>query len=188
MTARYHFPKLAPDDLNEDQRELYRMLTGGRRAGEAASPTDAAGHLAGPFNAMLFAPAVGTAMQALGERIRFDLSLPDRERELATLYVAGRMGSPYEISAHRRLGAAAGLSAEEAATLAEGQVPDLPSDRERVILRLTAHLCDEQVNETVRSEAVAALGRRAVVELTLLVGYYRALALLLDTCGGNDNA
>jgi 4-carboxymuconolactone decarboxylase len=188
MSARDHFPRLGPDDLTTEQREVYDAIVGGRRAGAAARLTDADGHLRGPFNAMLHAPGVGQRLQALGESIRFDLSLSDREREFATLYAAGRFNSPYEKSAHRRLAAAAGLTPEEIRALLTGQAPDGLTERDWAILHLVVGLCDERVVESIRAEAIATLGPRVVVELTILVGFYRSVALLLDTCGGNDDA
>ena len=38
--------------------------------------TDEGGRLEGPFNAMLFSPAVGHALQALGGALRYQGTLP----------------------------------------------------------------------------------------------------------------
>jgi 4-carboxymuconolactone decarboxylase len=83
-------PILTPADLDDQQRVLYNAIAGGPRA---AGPrlfalTDAAGRLNGPFNAMLFAPEVGTALQELGTAIRYRSSLTARIREMAILAVA----------------------------------------------------------------------------------------------------
>lgn len=188
MSARDHFPRLALDDLTADQREVYDAILGGRRAAATSSLADPEGHLQGPFNAMLYAPAVGHRLQALGESIRFDLSLSDREREFATLYVAGRFRSTYEISAHTALATVVGLSANDIQALTTGHAPDGLTERDAAILGLVVGLCDERVVESIRTEAIATLGPQVVVELTILVGYYRSLALLIDTCGGNDDA
>ncbi len=181
------FPRLGPDDLDPAQRELYLALTGGPRASAAAvvPVTDADGRLEGPFNALLYAPDLGHAVQAVGARIRYGSTLSDRERELVTLLVAGALRSGYELAAHRRLAAAAGVAAAEIETLAAGRAPDGRTDRERAILRLGGHLLAENDDDALVDAVTADLGHRAVVEVTVLVGYYRMLALLLDTCGGH---
>jgi hypothetical protein len=101
---------LVPADLDDQQRALYDAIAGGPRA---AGPrlfalTDAAGRLNGPFNAMLFAPEVGTALQDLGAAIRYRSSLTARIREMAILAVAAHWDSAFERYAHEAVGRAAG--------------------------------------------------------------------------------
>jgi len=178
------FPSLRPDELDFDQQAFYQALTGGRRAGATSVVplTDDEGRLAGPFAPLLYAPLVGDAVQRLGERIRYDLNLSDREREMVTLFVAGRCDSAYEVFAHRRLAPVAGVSEAEVAELAEGRQPAGIGDRERAALALARELCDGRPAPEAVAAAVEAMGRQAVVEVTLVVGYYRMLAGLLDTC------
>jgi 4-carboxymuconolactone decarboxylase len=170
-------PLLAPDALSGSQRALYDTIAGGPRAGGPVPLVDAAGHLTGPFNALLYAPSLGEAVQALGTRLRFGSSLSDRERELATLLVAARIPSPYELSAHRTLALATGLDRSTVDTVSRGELPDLEDPRERALLRLCATLIDNP------AEATSDLGEQLLVELTILVGYYQLLARLLVVAG-----
>lgn len=60
-------PRLAPDQLDDAQRELYQAIAGGARAATTAFRlTDDDGVLEGPFNAMLLHPPLGDALQRLG--------------------------------------------------------------------------------------------------------------------------
>ena len=173
---------LPPDDLDEDQRRLYADITGGPR-GQGSRPfelTDDTGALAGPFNAMLLRPAIGSALQALGLAIRYRGDLPGRTRELVILAVAAHWDSEFERAAHQASGRAAGLREEEMAAILAGHEPDLADPAERAAVRAawalarTGDLDDQQY-----AGALAALGTGGIFELTTLVGYYATLALQL---------
>ena len=60
-------PLLHPEALGEEQREVYEAITGGPRR-DGPSPmryVDGEGRLLGPFNAMLYSPAVGLPFDPL---------------------------------------------------------------------------------------------------------------------------
>lgn len=169
-------PGLTPVDLSADQRELYDAIAGGPRAGGPFPLTDAAGVLTGPFNAMLFAPALGQALQRLGAAVRYETALGDRVRELAILAVAAHWDCAFERYAHEPAARAAGVTD---AQLAAGTVPDDLSDVEAAVLRFVNALLDGDVDDVTYAETVPTIGNRVAVELTTLVGYYATLALQL---------
>jgi 4-carboxymuconolactone decarboxylase len=173
---------LAPADLDDQQRALYDAIAGGPRA---AGPrlfalTDAAGRLNGPFNAMLLAPEVGTALQELGAAIRYRSSLTARIREMAILAVAAHWDSAFERYAHEAVGRAAGLTGEQLRSLREGEQPRLDDPAEQTALDMVyALLADGDVAAPLFQRAVSLIGNQAIAELTSLVGYYAMLALRL---------
>ena len=71
---------LSSEEMTTDQLALYRDILGGPRGQgpRAVALSTGAGGLAGPFNAMLYAPAVGHALQELGVAIRFRTELTPR--------------------------------------------------------------------------------------------------------------
>src|SRR5580693_1737685 len=106
---------LSSDEMTPEQVDLYRdILAGPRGQGpRAVQLSSGAGGLAGPFNAMLYAPAVGHALQELGAAIRFRAKLAPRIREMAILVVAQVQNSGYERSTHEPIGREAGLTEPE---------------------------------------------------------------------------
>ncbi len=171
-----------PAELDAEQRALYDTIVGGPRAsgGQSFALTDAAGRLNGPFNAMLTAPPLGTALQQVGAVIRYRTTLTPRVRELAILTVAARWDSEFERYAHEPLGAAAGLTPDEIETLRQGGTPALNDAAERAAMALVrAAVTAEDVDDESYAAAVAALGVRMVFELVTLIGYYATLALQL---------
>ncbi|MCB0994693.1 MAG: carboxymuconolactone decarboxylase family protein [Acidimicrobiales bacterium] len=174
---------LGPDDLTDDQRAVYDVLTrGDRQAVHARLPadvgmTDAAGRLLGPFNAFLHHPRVGMALQELSRVLRFDGLLPGRARELVILVVAAAERSEFEWAAHAAIGHTLGFTDAELDTLAAGELPPLDDPVEAAAAELarsivTAGDADDDVYERAR----AVLGDPGLVEVSTTVGVYRLLA------------
>jgi 4-carboxymuconolactone decarboxylase len=174
--------KLQPHMLNAGQRQLYADMTGGPRGGgnQPFRLVDETGALTGPFNAMLFQPEVGQALQALGAALRYQGSLPDRSRELAILIVAAHTECEFEQFAHEAAGRRAGLRDADLAAIRAGQEPDLADPAERALVRATWTLARTgDLSDDQYTAAEAELGQAALFELTTLVGYYSTLALQL---------
>src|SRR5260370_34388340 len=103
---------LSSDEMTAEQVSVYREILSGRRGQgpRAVLLSSGAGGLAGPFNAMLYAPAVGHALQELGAAIRFRTHLSPRIREMAILVVAQAWDSEYERASHKPIGRRGGLT------------------------------------------------------------------------------
>ena len=172
-------PVVKPDDLDGARRELYDRIAGGPRASgpQLFALTDVDGGLHGPFNAMLYAPRVGDALQSLGAAIRYGSSLGDRVREIAILAVAGHADSDFERYAHEAIGRAIGLDDALLAALRSGAEVALDDPAERAALAtVRALLRTGDLDDAEYDAARAVLGEPAIVELTTLVGYYAMLA------------
>jgi 4-carboxymuconolactone decarboxylase len=175
-------PVLSSDEMTPDQLDLYRdILNGPRGQGpRAVQLSSGAGGLAGPFNAMLYAPAVGHALQELGAAIRFRAKLAPRIREMAILVVAQVQNSGYERSTHEPIGREAGLTEPEIEALRSGDDPKFADEQEQAAYAVTRALTGRaDLDDQEYATAVAALGTEALVELSTLVGYYDTLALQL---------
>ena len=184
MTGRFTSP--APDEMSQQQQALYRLFATGRRAqpGSAFSLVDEAGRLQGPPAAWVLVPPVGHALEQLGGAMRYELTLPARAREIAILLVAHHHESPFELHAHTRAGAAAGLSPEDLDALAAGQPPALTSEAERVTYAVTGRiLADGTLDDDQYALAVKELGTGGLFELVTLIGYYAMLAVQLSVFG-----
>jgi 4-carboxymuconolactone decarboxylase len=181
VTSGARIPKLAPSSLDDEQRSLYDMIAGGRRAQgpQLFRLADSDGRLEGPFNAFLLQPRLGTALQALGSAVRYDTGLDDRCREIAILIVAAHWGSAFEWHAHEAVGRSVGLGDAELAAVRGGS-HDALAGREAVVARTVAALVlREDLDEAEYREAVDHVGEAGLFELLTLVGYYATLALQL---------
>ena len=183
MSERAHggrFPLLAPNALTDAQRALYEAVAGPPRANGPFLVVDDGSHLAGPFNALLYSPDIGQAVQALGAALRFGGSLSDRTRELVICTVAAELNSDYEWYAHGRVALSVGISPAELESVRAGQIPDAVGPDERAALSLAISLLrDGVVSAEVHAGVLKYLGHPGVAELAVLVGYYQTLAGLL---------
>lgn len=175
-------PSLEPGQLTDTQSALHGRIIGGPRAAESArSPiADTAGRLRGPFNAMLFNPEVGEPLQALGAALRYQTSLSDRVREIATLVVATALDSEFERWAHEPLARAAGVGDDAITAIAAGRLPGGLDATEKAVWTATHALVRESdLSDGAFAALETAVGAVGCVEVVTLVGYYRLLALML---------
>jgi 4-carboxymuconolactone decarboxylase len=181
MTARLR--PLLPQELNSAQRALHSSITGGERTtGTQHFPlADDDGSLHGPFGAMLYAPAVGAALEQLGVALRFGTDLPARCREIIILQVAHALDSPFEAWAHERVGRAVGLTEKELAALRDGTFRADDPVEHAASTFCALLLSADEVSDHAFADASSVLSNQQLVELTVLVGYYRTLAQLLST-------
>jgi 4-carboxymuconolactone decarboxylase len=181
MTKRFTSP--APAELTDQQQALYKLFATGKRAqpGSAFSLVDSDGRLQGPPAAWVLVPPVGHALEQLGGAMRYELTLEPRAREIAILMTGHQHRSPFELHAHTRAGAAAGLTPGDLAALAAGQPPGLSTGEERAVYAATRHILDAgTLDEAQYADAVAALGTGPLFELVTMIGYYGMLAVQLS--------
>jgi 4-carboxymuconolactone decarboxylase len=175
-------PKTPLERLTDQQRGIYERITGGSRAvGAFHFPLTADdGTLNGPFGIMIYEPELGSILERLGATIRYRTNLSPRVREIAILQVAHAMGSDFEWWAHARVGKAAGLTQIELDALATGspvgedEVEQSSAAFCQMLLRDEHHLTDDQF-----TALSSKLNPTTIIELTVLVGYYRTLAQLM---------
>ena len=167
--------------LSPEQKELYDSIAAGPRAAKRASLVDAEGHLTGPFNAFLHLPALGKHWSAIGEGLRFRTNLNRGLFELAVLIIAVHWRSGHEWAAHERLAREAGIEQDVIDAIRRGERPILRKPDEDAVFQFVHELVTERhVGESAYATAVSVLGEEQVVELVNAVGYYVALAAMLN--------
>jgi 4-carboxymuconolactone decarboxylase len=170
-----------PSQLYGEELVLYEAITRGPRAQgpQHFALTHDDGSLAGPFNALLLSPRLGTALQDLGAAVRYGTALSDRVRELAILVVAAHWDSAFERMAHEAVGRASGVTDEEILAVRSGALPILTDPVELASLRVVHAAAAGDIDDGLWTEARDVLDEPSLFELVTLVGYYAALALQL---------
>ena len=174
--------ELNRDELGEEEQALFDAIAGGKRSSrdKGTAIVTPGGGLRGPFNAMLYAPRAGFAAQQLGERLRFDGTLPNRQREIAVLCVAAHWRAEFEWWAHARIARECGVSDTVIEAIRRGARPSLDDPGERLVYDYARTLLGEkQVPDALYRDAVAVLGEPGVAELVHLLGYYSLISMLL---------
>lgn len=129
--------------------------------------------------ALANSPAVFQAFISFAHALRFKTGLDPAERELAILRALARHQGDYEISHHRRMGLAAGLSEDAVAAACLDRGEEDLSPRQQLLLRFADRFAEGGGVGAETAEALReALGNRGVVELSLTLALYVGLAHL----------
>ena len=167
--------------LSPEQKELYDSVVAGPRAARRASLVDAEGHLTGPFNAFLHLPALGRHWSAIGEGLRFRTNLDRGLFELAILIIAVHWRSGHEWAAHARLAREAGIGQAVIDAIRRGEHPVLSKPDEDAVFQFVHELVTKRhVGDSAYATLLSVLDEEQVVELANAVGYYVALAAMLN--------
>jgi 4-carboxymuconolactone decarboxylase len=174
----YRLVPVTEQDLRPEQRPVWDGLAGGKRG---AKSIRSEGFLVGPFDVLVRSPEVAQAAGRLGEVLRFETELTQRERELAILVVVAHWQSTAAWPPHEAYAIEAGISADAVADIAAGREPRFDSDGDQVIYQLVFELVKQgRVSDERYAAALAQLGERRLVELVALSGYYCFTSVLLD--------
>jgi len=180
--GRLPWPK--PSELPHDGESLYNSIARGPRAlgPQYFRLTNEDGCLEGPFNSMVLAPSVGSALQSLGTAIRFQTGLSARAREIAILSVAVALRSEFEWYAHEQIARAAGVNDEQLRGILEGNGLESLNWDDAIIAGLASSLALRlEISEHDYKQAQHILGTTCLIELVTLVGYYMLLDLTMST-------
>ncbi|MEX2556646.1 MAG: carboxymuconolactone decarboxylase family protein [Actinomycetota bacterium] len=147
--------------------------------------------LAGPdgvplriFATLAHHPALLKRFNVLGGLLLTKGLLPPRERELVILRTGWRSGSVYEFGQHVLIGQREGVSDREIRLLTRPLEAGEWSERERALLAFTDELlATASVGDGTWEAAHRHLGEPEMLELVLLIGFYRMVAGLLNAAG-----
>lgn len=113
-----------------------------------------------------------TVLRGPGETSRAD-------RELAILRTTQSLGANYEFIQHRRIGLAVGLREEQVDALSDWRKSDAFDPRQRLILEFTdVQLRRKRISKALWKKLQARFSPGEIVELTLVTGFYTAVAQL----------
>lgn len=139
------------------------------------------GSVRGPFLPLMHHPALAERVAAVGDLVRFHGVLSGAERELAICAAGREVEARYEWQAHAPLALKEGAR-EEAIEAVRTQGPtDSLSERERLIIDLVrSQYREHRIPDDLYAQAEAAFGRKGLVELIVLAGYYGMIGFVLN--------
>ncbi len=173
-------PWFTSADLTDEQRALHATLVSTRRPGIA----DEDGRLIGPYNFFLLHPNLSTKIEPLGTALRFRGILPDQAREVVILLVARTEGSPFIWRAHVRLASSLGVDAHQLKALEDsGTLEDFDGDVFAIGALATELLSTGDPSDDAYEAARSFVGSDGILELVVLINYYRMAAMGLRLFG-----
>ena len=163
-------PPLDPATLDADARRVHDAIVAGPR-----------GRVEGPLRVWLESPALADRAQALGAFCRYGSSLPPRLSELAIIVVGAFWRAGFEWFIHAPLARDAGITDAAIAAIRDGGTPTFANEDESAVHQFTQELLtSKRVNDATYRRAEAVLGRRGVVDLVGLIGYYGLISLTIN--------
>lgn len=166
------FPRIPPEAMSDKQREVVAEIAAGPR-----------GEVKGPFIALLHNPELAGCLQKVGEHLRFGTGLPAEVVELGILITARAWDCQYEWMAHRRIAAGTTtLSAEIMDAVARDERPaSMPEELRDVYEFCTGTQRLGAPGREAYARVEARYGKRGVLDLLAICGYYTLLAMVLNT-------
>jgi 4-carboxymuconolactone decarboxylase len=177
-------PLLDPDQLRDDQRQLYELLDRAfipwTNDNGFVGKTDSH-RLIGPFNPLLHSPAISQGYVELTNAESAHTSLDKRVREVVILTTGAQWDSPYELYAHTNVARKVGIPENAIAALVDGRSSSELNSDEQIAHRFARQLVTEhQVSPELYVKAEAAFGRTGLVDLVYLIGMYLFTCALLN--------
>ena len=158
-----------PAALSPEGRAVYDKIANSPRGG-----------VRGPFLALLHVPEMCDRLQHLGAYLRYDTTFDARLSEMAILVVARRFNCQYEWFAHEPHAQKGGLAQPVIEAIRERRRPDnMKADETALYDFATELVTNNCISDTTYKRALDAFGKRGVVELAGLIGYYMMVAMTL---------
>jgi 4-carboxymuconolactone decarboxylase len=120
-------------------------------------------------------------LQKVGEYIRYQNSLGHKLTEFTILVASRRWTQEFEWDSHYDLALKAGMEPAILAAVRDGRRPTGMSAEEEVVYDFCSELEQNQsVSDATYARALASFGEQGVIDLTGTVGYYTALAMIMN--------
>jgi 4-carboxymuconolactone decarboxylase len=164
--------------------DRFRALTYEQMTPEQKTMTDHALAGRGPvgmFNIAVRSPEAGDLLFAMGDRVRFHMSVPDKLKEMAIILTARYWGAQFEWLAHRRAAVEAGLSEDKVKAIAEGKQPvGMSPDEQAVYNFITELFKTRRVSDDTFAAVKNLVGVRGVVDLVASAGFYQIVSMFMN--------
>ncbi|HEV2265537.1 MAG TPA: carboxymuconolactone decarboxylase family protein [Stellaceae bacterium] len=168
--SEQRFPPLAESAMTAEQKRVAAAIAENRKT------------LRGPFHMLLRHPVLGDRVQNVGRYLRFENTLPNAVKELVILVTARHWGAQFEWAVHRGFALEAGLPVAVCDAVGRGETPAALTPEQQVAYDFASELlATKAVSDPVFARAKRTFGDTGVVEITVCVGYYGLIGLVLNT-------
>jgi 4-carboxymuconolactone decarboxylase len=169
MTNKARYRESARAGLSGEQQRVFDAI-GAPRAGQVPAP----------FHVLLESPELASLTQALGAFCRYRTGLAPKLSEMTVLIVAAHWGADYEFAVHAPIAKKEGVAESVIAAIRARTTPEFDDADAKLIYEFaTVFFATNDIPDALFEEAIARFGRRRVVELAGVLGYYSSLAILM---------
>jgi 4-carboxymuconolactone decarboxylase len=168
--AGERLPTIPPAQYTDEQKKAAEAFVAARKV-----------PVFGPFEPLMHSPQVMSQARAMGDYLRYHSAVGNALSELAILITAREWSQDYEWYVHHPIALKVGIKAEVAAAIADGRRPAGMSDDEEIVYDFSTELHrNKRVSDRTFERAEKRFGKKGVVDLTGINGYYALLAMQLN--------
>lgn len=133
------------------------------------------------WQTMLHHPALTQAVSDVGQILRFEGVLPGNIRESAILYISSSTRASYEWAAHIQMAKKEKVPEEILSFIKQKRYfADFPEPYSDVMEAAQMSLEKRSLPSSLQERLIEQYGKKGLVELILLTGYYQMLAAFLN--------
>ena len=168
--AGERLPTIAPEKYTDEQRRAAEEFKAARKAA-----------VFGPFEPMMYSPRLMNQARAMGDYLRFDSAIGNVLSELAILVAAREWTQDYEWTVHAPIALKAGIKPDVIEAIADGRRPPAMTEDEAIVYDFLTELNrNKRVSDPTFDRAHRRFGKKGIVDLTGINGYYTLLAMQLN--------
>ncbi len=168
--AEDRLPKISPEKYSDEQKKAADEFLEARKT-----------PVFGPFEPLMHSPKMMSQARAMGDYLRYNSAIGNTLSELAILITAREWTQDYEWYVHAPIALKAGIKADIVNAISEGRRPAAMSDDEEIVYEFTTELYkNKRVSDRTFERAEKRFGKKGVVDLLGLNGYYTLLAMQLN--------
>jgi 4-carboxymuconolactone decarboxylase len=170
VLAQQRLPTIPPDQYTADQRKAAEEFLAVRKT-----------PVFGPFEPMMHSPEVMSMARAMGDYLRYHSAIGNTLSELVILVTAREWSQDYEWYVHYPIALKAGITKDIADAIADGRRPIGMSADEEIVYDFTTELQrNKRISDPTFNRAEQRFGKKGVVDMTGISGYYTFLAMQLN--------
>jgi len=168
--AQQRLPTIPPDQYTAEQKKAAEEFMAARKA-----------PVSGPFQPMMHSPEVMSMARGMGDYLRYHSAIGNTLSELVILITARGWSQDYEWHVHYPIALKAGIAKDIADAIADGRRPVGMSPDEEIVYDFTTELQkNKRVSDPTFARAEQRFGKKGVVDMTGISGYYTFLAMQLN--------
>jgi 4-carboxymuconolactone decarboxylase len=171
VLAQQRLPTISPEQYTAEQKKAAEDFLAARKV-----------PVFGPFEPMMHSPEVMSIARSTGDYLRYHSAIGNTLSELVILVTAREWSQDYEWYVHQPIALKAGISKDIADAIADGRRPVAMSADEEIVYDFTVELQkNKRVSDATFNRAEQRFGKKGVVDMVAISGYYTSLAMQLNT-------
>lgn len=170
VLAQQRLPTIAPEQYTAEQKKAAEDFFAARKV-----------PVFGPFEPMMHSPEIMSIARSTGDYLRYHSAIGNTLSELVILITAREWSQDFEWFVHYPIALKVGIAKDIADAIGDGRRPTGMSADEEIVYEFTVELQrNKRVSDATFNRAEQRFGKKGVVDMTGISGYYTFLAMQLN--------